>query len=694
MKSLINLVPTSQYQTAENISFVNHQTLHNSSRPDFQELTLSKGTLDLLTNSREEELPVRDIDISKERNEQNQHVIDATLECPDKLDKLNEKEESCPGKDYIIPDSMLTKTEDEIMKDEEDFKQHVLNVSQEVVNKNIEECSPPAENLLRKTNQTQSNQELKLTSQDKQQIEENQKLFQSDIQAYEVPRKRNRMDLSPDASVRAQMISIDLGNKIDQASENKQSGYLSPTYLSDRSASNSRLSRRIGRPESLTLLERIKDGIENSDSTKRSKIEEILRSRINQISSKSHKDQQGRSFSKSLRRELREYSKSRGSHRTIEKQLSKVSLKSKSSPTRYYINQEISHQPLYYLSDLANSLTCDLAEEIHEKIKESDSYAYTDEDDSPEADLKLTKEERKNKKFLGHYHHCLQSIAYINTLEKLNEDDFIEKKVYLPPKSQKWKKTIILDLDETLVHCDEDLSKPKQMQIPIKFTGGEIVDCGVTIRPFAKEFIALVSQFFEIVVFTASHSCYANMILNLLDPNHEFITYRMFRDSCIETEEGIFVKDLRIFANRNIEDIIIVDNACYSYAFQITNGIPIVPFFFNQEDTQLIELSNFLMSLVGVREQDLMNLDSHVHKILEEFFSQEVNEHQKLNLAKYQRIVKPHLEEKKSMREIIDFYFRGSAFIDFVTEYSNQASLYLQPVLLEFVDGIESLNFN
>lgn len=65
---------------------------------------------------------MRDIDISKERNEQNQHVIDATLECPDKLDKLNEKEESCPGKDYIIPDSMLTKTEDEIMKDEEDFK--------------------------------------------------------------------------------------------------------------------------------------------------------------------------------------------------------------------------------------------------------------------------------------------------------------------------------------------------------------------------------------------------------------------------------------------------------------------------------------------------------------------------------------------------------------------------------------------
>jgi CTD small phosphatase-like protein 2 len=111
-----------------------------------------------------------------------------------------------------------------------------------------------------------------------------------------------------------------------------------------------------------------------------------------------------------------------------------------------------------------------------------------------------------------------------------------------------------------------------------------------------------MSQFFEIVIFTASHSCYANTILNILDPQNEFITYRMFRESCIETEEGIFVKDLRIFANRNIGEIFIVDNACYSYAFQMSNGIPIIPFFFEENDTQLIELSNFLLSLVNISE--------------------------------------------------------------------------------------------
>jgi CTD small phosphatase-like protein 2 len=161
------------------------------------------------------------------------------------------------------------------------------------------------------------------------------------------------------------------------------------------------------------------------------------------------------------------------------------------------------------------------------------------------------------------------------------------------------------------------------MQIPIKFTGGEIVDCGVTIRPFAREFLALMSQFFEVVIFTASHSCYANMILNLLDPENEFITFRMFRESCIETEEGIFVKDLRIFANRNIEDVLIVDNACYSYAFQINNGVPIVPFFFEPLDTQLIELTNFLLSLVGIKEEQLVSIEPEVHEMLESFFKEE-----------------------------------------------------------------------
>lgn len=199
--------------------------------------------------------------------------------------------------------------------------------------------------------------------------------------------------------------------------------------------------------------------------------------------------------------------------------------------------------------------------------------------------------------YYSHFQHNVQSIQYIATLQPLEEDDFIEKKVYLPPKRNEKFKTLVLDLDETLVHCDEDLSRPHDLKIPIKFTGGEVVQCGVTIRPFAKKFLELMNKHYEIVIFTASHACYANIILNLLDPKNQYITYRMFRDSCIETEEGIFIKDLRVFANRSLDELVLVDNAFYSFGFQLDNGVPIVPFFRDKEDVELQELHDFLVTV-------------------------------------------------------------------------------------------------
>ena len=41
----------------------------------------------------------------------------------------------------------------------------------------------------------------------------------------------------------------------------------------------------------------------------------------------------------------------------------------------------------------------------------------------------------------------------------------------------------------------------------------------------------------------------------------------MYRDHCIKTNEGIYIKDLRIIKNREIEDLLIVDNAVYSFGY-------------------------------------------------------------------------------------------------------------------------------
>lgn len=106
-----------------------------------------------------------------------------------------------------------------------------------------------------------------------------------------------------------------------------------------------------------------------------------------------------------------------------------------------------------------------------------------------------------------------------------------------------------------------------------------------------------MSERFEIIVFTASHSCYANVVLNILDPENKYITFRLFRDHCLQTKEGIFIKDLRIIANRKQENIAIVDNATYSFGFQLENGIPIVPFYDNENDKELLHLMSYLYKM-------------------------------------------------------------------------------------------------
>lgn len=57
-------------------------------------------------------------------------------------------------------------------------------------------------------------------------------------------------------------------------------------------------------------------------------------------------------------------------------------------------------------------------------------------------------------------------------------------------------------------------------------------------------------------------------MLDYLDPTDEYIDHRLFREHCFQTAEGMYVKDLRVL-NRDLKDVALVDNAAYSYAFQL-----------------------------------------------------------------------------------------------------------------------------
>ena len=169
-------------------------------------------------------------------------------------------------------------------------------------------------------------------------------------------------------------------------------------------------------------------------------------------------------------------------------------------------------------------------------------------------------------------------------------------------------------MDETLIHCNESVSMPCDVVLPIQFPHGDIIEAGINIRPYTMECLEELSELYEIIVFTASHSCYANVALDYLDPENKYIHHRLFREHCVTTEEGLYIKDLRILANRDLKDMVIVDNAVYSFGYQLENGIPIVPFYYNKNDTELQSLTKFLKELyhqLDVREHNKKTFRLH-----------------------------------------------------------------------------------
>lgn len=84
--------------------------------------------------------------------------------------------------------------------------------------------------------------------------------------------------------------------------------------------------------------------------------------------------------------------------------------------------------------------------------------------------------------------------------------------------------------------------------------------------------------------------------MDLIDPKRTIFAKRLYRNSCIHTDNGLFIKDLRIL-NRDLKSIVIADNAVFSFAFQLDNGIPIIPFYDDKEDAILPKITEYLLKL-------------------------------------------------------------------------------------------------
>ena len=190
----------------------------------------------------------------------------------------------------------------------------------------------------------------------------------------------------------------------------------------------------------------------------------------------------------------------------------------------------------------------------------------------------------------------LSSLTPSNHSNKLN----IKEELLLPPKEKEFedKKTLILDLDETLVHSSFTPFEKNDIILEVDFEG-IMYKIYVLVRPFAKEFLNKVSKFFEVVIFTASIQKYASPLLNILDKEKN-IRYRLYREECTFIN-GLFIKDLKRL-NRPLSDLIIVDNSPLAYTFNIENGLPIKTWYDDPNDKELNKILPLLIFLSKVKD--------------------------------------------------------------------------------------------
>lgn len=159
--------------------------------------------------------------------------------------------------------------------------------------------------------------------------------------------------------------------------------------------------------------------------------------------------------------------------------------------------------------------------------------------------------------------------------------------------------TLVLDLDETLVHSTLEPCDDADFTFSVNFN---LKDHTVYVRcrPHLRDFMDRVSSLFEIIIFTASQSIYAEQLLNVLDPKRKVIRHRVYRESCVFVD-GNYLKDLSVLG-RDLARVIIIDNSPQAFGFQVDNGIPIESWFDDRCDKELLSLLPFLESLVGVED--------------------------------------------------------------------------------------------
>ena len=181
---------------------------------------------------------------------------------------------------------------------------------------------------------------------------------------------------------------------------------------------------------------------------------------------------------------------------------------------------------------------------------------------------------------------------------------------YLLTKNKK-KYSLILDLDETLIH--------------FKVNHNENDEGVLKLRPGVFTFLEKVGEFYEIILFSEASEEYTLLMLEAFKNknNKKFFDYKLYRKHCIIIGQD-FIKDLSRIG-RPLDKTIIIDNLAQNFKMQKNNGIVIKPFLGEDHNDQaLIDLIPILVNIardeIDVRNGLMKYRDEILTKISSNLF--------------------------------------------------------------------------
>jgi Dullard-like phosphatase family protein len=151
---------------------------------------------------------------------------------------------------------------------------------------------------------------------------------------------------------------------------------------------------------------------------------------------------------------------------------------------------------------------------------------------------------------------------------------------YIAKKSNK-KYSLVLDLDETLIHFKVNHQKNDEGVLKL--------------RPGVVTFLEAVREYYELILFTEASEAYTELIMETFNKK-KYFDYKLYRQHTIIIGQD-FVKDLQKIG-RPLDKVIIIDNIAQNFRMQKANGINIKPFFGeDKEDQALIDLIPILINI-------------------------------------------------------------------------------------------------